>query len=152
MIYKTQLSHIIQSKRSFDRRLGPIMKVSLLSMKNKLRPLPKQIFVQLGLIAAAAAAAADMEIHEDVLGSTILNEEMEHIIKIVRCLENFGFWVKGITQTIENELKKQQQGEFLGKLWGTSDLSLLENMLAKKGLMELSEEIKEQLDTKIFRY
>ena len=58
-------------------------------MKNKLRPLPKQIFVQLGL--TAAAAVADMEIHEDVLGSAILNEEMEDIIKIVRSLENFGF-------------------------------------------------------------
>ena len=60
----------------------------------------------------------------------ILNEEMEDIIKIVKRLEESGFLIKGISETIKNEAKEQKE-EFL-MLLGTLPASVLENALSRK--------------------
>ena len=52
------------------------------------------------------------------------NEEMNDIMKIVKLLEESGLLIKGVSQTIKNELK-EQKGGFTGMLLGTLGASLL---------------------------
>ena len=56
---------------------------------------------------------------------------MEVILKIVKSLEDSGILLKGVSQTIKNEAKKQRGG-FLSMLLGTLDASLLGDMLFGK--------------------
>ena len=53
---------------------------------------------------------------------------MEDIIKIVKSLENTGLLLKGVTETVQNEVKIQKGG-FLSMLLGTLGASLLEILL-----------------------
>ena len=98
---KTQLSKIVQSGGVLGRLLGSLLKTGLPLMKNVIKPLAKSVLIPLELTAAAtAAAAADAGIHNKISGSgtcpldfaeqttlTILNDEMEDIIKIVNLLK-----------------------------------------------------------------
>ena len=68
------------------------------------------------------------------------NDEMEDIMKIVKSLEDSGLLMKGISETIQNEVK-EQKGGFLNMLLGTLGSSLLVNMLAGKGIVRLIMEI-----------
>ena len=61
---------------------------------------------------------------------------MNDIMKIVQALEDSNILLKGVTKTIKNETK-EQKGGFLGMLLGTLGASLLGNMLAGKGMLEL---------------
>ena len=77
-------------------------------MENVLQSLAKSVLISLGL--TALASAVDSGIHKNILGSgtTILiisNEEMEDIMKIVKSLEDSGLLLKGICETIQNEVK-----------------------------------------------
>ena len=63
----------------------------------------------------------------------ISNNEMEDIIKIVKSLEDSGLLLKGVTETVQNEVKEQKRG-FLSMLLGTLGTSLLKNILAGKGI------------------
>ena len=63
----------------------------------------------------------------------ISNNEMEYIIKIVKSLEDSGLLLKGITETVQNEVK-EQKGGFLSMLLGTLGASLLGNLLTGKGI------------------
>ena len=56
---------------------------------------------------------------------------MEVILKIVKSLEDSGILLKGVSQTIKNEAKKQRCG-FLSMLLATLDASLLGDMLFVK--------------------
>ena len=56
---------------------------------------------------------------------------MEDIMKIVKYLEVFGLLLKGVGETIQNEVK-EKKGEFLNILLGPLGASLLRNMLAGK--------------------
>ena len=58
---------------------------------------------------------------------------MEDLIKIVISLEDSGLLLKGITETVQNEVKEQKSG-FLSILLGTLDASLLGNLLTGKGI------------------
>ena len=62
----------------------------------------------------------------------ISNDEMEDIIKIVKSLEDSGLLLKGVIETIQNEVK-EQKGGFLGMLLGTLGANLLGNLLTGKG-------------------
>ena len=53
---------------------------------------------------------------------------MEDIIKIVKSLEDFGLLLKRVTETVQNEVKKQK-GEFLSLLLGILGARLLGNIL-----------------------
>ena len=69
-------------------------------------------------------------------GSTTLiisNEEINDIMKIVQALEDSNILLKGVTETVENELK-EQKGGFLSMLLGTLGASLLGNLLTGKGI------------------
>ena len=48
----------------------------------------------------------------------ITNDEIGDIIKIVKSLEDSGLLLKGVTETVQNEVKKQKGG-FLSMLLGT---------------------------------
>ena len=87
-------------------------------MGNILNPLAKSILIPLG--STAAISATDAAIHKKILGSgfttlIISNEEMNHVIKIVKSLEESWLLIKGVTETIKNEAK-DQRGGFLGML------------------------------------
>ena len=58
---------------------------------------------------------------------------MEDIIKIVKSLEDSGLLLKGVTETVQNEVK-EQKGGFLSMLLGTLGTSLLGNPLAGRGI------------------
>ena len=62
----------------------------------------------------------------------ISNNEIEDIIKIVKSLEDSGLLLKGVTETVQNEVK-EQKGGFLSMLLGTLGASLLGNLLTGKG-------------------
>ena len=71
------------------------------------------------------------------LGTTSLiisNEEINEIMKIVQVLEDSNTLLKRVTKTIKNKAK-EQKGGFLVMLLGTLWASLLENMLAGKGIV-----------------
>ena len=57
---------------------------------------------------------------------------MDDLIKIVNSLEDSGFLLKGITESVQNEVK-EQKGGFLSMLLGRLSASLLGNLLTDKG-------------------
>ena len=58
---------------------------------------------------------------------------MENLIKIVKSLEDFGLLLKGITESVQHEVK-DQKGGFLSMLLGTLGARLLGNLLTGKGV------------------
>ena len=108
-----------------------------------IKPLAKSVLIALGL--TAAASAADVEIHKKLLGSrnpsshhnnTVLiksNDEIEVIIKIVKSLEDSYLLLKGVTKTVQNEVKEQKVG-FLSMLLGTLSPCLLGNFLTSRAI------------------
>ena len=60
---------------------------------------------------------------------------MKDILKIVKSLEDSGLLLEGVSKAIKNEAK-EQKGGFLSMLLGTLWASLLENMLAGKGVIK----------------
>ena len=87
------------------------------------------------LRATAAASAIDTGIlkkKQTIHGSgntafVIWNEEMNDIIKIIQALEDSNILLKGVTETIKNEAKRQKGG-ILSMLLGTLAASLLGNL------------------------
>ena len=86
----------------------------------------KSALLPLGL--TAAAAAADAGIHKKILGSghatLIISNDENNIIRIIKSLEDSGLLIKGVTETVQNEVK-EQKGGFLSTLLGTLGASLL---------------------------
>ena len=138
---------MIQSGGFLGRLLGPLLKTGLPLIKNVIKPLAKSVLIPLGL--TAAASAADVGIHKKILGSghnrpsssasrnnttatlIISNNEIESIIKIVKSLEDSDLLLKGVTETVQNEVK-EQKGGFLSMLLGTLGASLSGNLLTGK--------------------
>ena len=130
---------MIQSGGFLGRLLGPLLKTGLPLIKNVIKPLAKSVLISLGL--TTAGSAADAGVHKKILGSghnnnttlIISNDETENIIKIVKSLEDSGLLLKGVTETVQNEVK-EQKGGFLSMLLGTLGASLLGNLLTGKGI------------------
>ena len=70
----------------------------------------------------------------------ISNEETEDIMKIVKSFEDSSLLLKGLSETIQNQAK-EQKGGFLSMLLGTLGATLLENMLAGKGINRAGDRI-----------
>ena len=68
---------------------------------------------------------------------------MNDIMKIVQALEDSNILRKGVTKTIKNEIKEQEEG-FLSMLLGTLGASLLENLLSGKGIVRAVLEIRNE--------
>ena len=58
---------------------------------------------------------------------------MEDLIKIVKSLKDSGLLLKGVTESVQNEVK-EQKGEFLSTLLGTLGEIFLGNLLSGKGI------------------
>ena len=58
---------------------------------------------------------------------------MEDIIKIVKSVKDSGLLLKGVTETVQNEVK-EQKGGFLSMLLGTLGGSLFGNILTGRGV------------------
>ena len=96
-------------------------------IKNVLKPLAKSVLRPLGLTAAVSATNAT--IHQKMFGPGITtliisNKELNDIIKIVVSLEESCLLIKGVSETIENEVKEQKE-RFLSLLLGTVGARLL---------------------------
>ena len=127
---------MIRSGGFLSRLLGPLLKTGLPLLKNVIKPLAKSALIPLELTAAASAAVAGILKKILVSGNTTLviwNSEMEDIIKIVKSLEDSGLLLKGVTETVQNEIKEQKEG-FLSMLLDTLGASLLGNLLTGKGM------------------
>ena len=68
----------------------------------------------------------------------ISNDEIEDIIETAGSLEDSGLLPEIVNETIQNEAK-EQKGGFLSELFGTLGASLLENILAGKGINRAGE-------------
>ena len=117
----------------FGKLTGPLMKLAM--------PLAKNVLAPLGL------SAIDGSIKKKMLGSgattlIISNDKMDDILKIVQSLEDSGILLKGVSETIQHEAKKQRGG-FLGMLLGTLDASLFGDVSSKglsgKGVIRAGE-------------
>ena len=114
---KTQLSKMIQSGGFLGRLLGPLLKTGLPLIKNVIKPLAKSVLISLGL--TTAGSAADAGVHKKILGSGHNNNttliisieyELEDIIRIVTSLEDSSLLLKGVTETVQNEIKEEKGG------------------------------------------
>ena len=125
---------MIQSRGFLGKLLCALLKTGLPLIKSVITPLAKSVLILLGL----TAAAADAGIHKKILGSgnnttlIISNKDMDDLIKIVKSLEDSGLLLKGITESVQNEIK-EQKGRFLSMLLGTLGANLLGNLLTGKG-------------------
>ena len=66
------------------------------------------------------------------------NNEIHDIIKIVKSLKDSGLLLKGVTETVENEVKERKEG-FLSILLDTLAAILLGNLLTGKGVIATSQ-------------
>ena len=131
---KTQLHKIGKSGGFLFRLLGLLVKASAPLMKNVLKLIAKSVLIPLGL--TATASTTDAAIQKKMCGSSMItllisNEEMDDIMKIVKSLKDAGLLIKGVSETIKNEAKKQR-GRFLSMLFVTIGASLLGNLLTGK--------------------
>ena len=130
------IKKLIQS-RGFSGKLlsklaGPLMKVVM--------PLAKNVLAPLGLTAAMSAIDGSIQtkIHGSGIKLIIEEEDMQDIIKIIKEPENSDILLKGVSKTIENEIK-EQRGGFLSMLLGTLGASLLGNLLTGKSIIRAGE-------------
>ena len=65
---------------------------------------------------------------------------MNDLIEIVKSLEDSGLLLKGVTRSVQNEVK-EQRGGFPSTLLGTLGASLLGNLLTGKGIHRAGEGI-----------
>ena len=84
------------------------MRVGLPLVKNVLTPLAKNVLLPLG--ATAAASASYTAIQKKIYGSgtkalIFSNEEFNDVIKIVKSLKGSVLLIKGVSETVENEIK-----------------------------------------------
>ena len=105
-------------------------------------PLAKNVLAPLGLTAAMSAIDGSIQkkIHGSGFKLIIEEEDMQDIIKIIKELVNSDILLKGVSKTIENEIK-EQRGGFLSMLLGTLGASLLGNLLTGKGIMRAGDGI-----------
>ena len=135
---EAQIKRLIQSGGFLGKLLsklaGPLMKVAM--------PLAKNVLAPLGLTAAMSAIDGSIQKKIHGLGVKLIIEEkdMQDIIKIIKELENSDILLKGVSKTIENQIK-EQRGGFLSMLLGTLGASLLGNLLRGKGIMRAGDGI-----------
>ena len=116
---KAQISNIIQSGGSFGSWLANLGRKAL---TNVAIPLARDNLP--GLIRNLTSSVID-KFDRKISGkgavragkgftSFIFNEDMNDIIKIIKVLEDSGVLIGGVTETVKREMKKKQEGTFLG--------------------------------------
>ena len=130
---------MVQSGGFLGRPLSPLLKTRLRLIKNVIKPSAKRVLIPLGLTAAADATYAG--IHKKSLDLVLVissssashnttliisNDKTKDLIEIVKSLKDSGLWLKGVSETIQNETEKQKGG-FLSMLLGVLGARLLGN-------------------------
>ena len=118
--------------------VDPLLKTGLPLIKNKIKLLAKRVLIPLG--STAAASAADARIHKNILASgnhASRNNTATLIISNDEMVYDYDLWLKGVSETVQNEAK-EQKGGFLSMLLGTLGASLQGNILAGKGVIAKS--------------
>ena len=64
---------------------------------------------------------------------------MNHVMKIIKALEECCLIIRAVSERIKNEVK-EQKGRFLGMLLGTLGASLLGNLLTGIGTIRADED------------
>ena len=110
ILIKVTIRNITSQKGGFLSFIRLLIAASLPLMKSKLNPLAKNVLIPLGLSAGMSAAGA--AIQKKIYGSShtslkMSNWEMEDIMEIVKPLEEPGLLIKGISETIKYETKKE---------------------------------------------
>ena len=102
---------------------GPLKKVTM--------PLAKNVLAPLGISPAMSAIDGSIK-KKDVCfrNNNLKNDEMDDILKIVQSLEDSNVLLKGVSETIQHEVR-EQRGRFLSMLLGTLGASLLGDILSK---------------------
>ena len=121
--------------------LRPLKTASLPLMKNVLNLLAKSVLILLGLTTAMPATDGAVFFflnHGSETKAITSNEEMEDKMKIVKSLEKSRLIIKGIIETIKNEVK-EQKGRFLSILLGTLPACIIGNILTGKGVIRAGE-------------
>ena len=68
----------------------------------------------------------------------ISNDKMKDLTEIFKSLKDSGLLLKGVSEIIQNEAEEQKRG-FLSMLLGALGASLLEKILAGKGINRAGE-------------
>ena len=140
-----QLHNIEQSRGYLGRLLRPLLKTRWPVIGNLLKQLVKSVLISLGL--TAAASVTDAAIHKKVFGSgnttlIIYNEEINDIMKIVKSLEESGYWKRRYQNNWKWQKNKQtnkQKRGFHGMLLSTLGASFLGILVAGKGTIRAGE-------------
>ena len=98
MLSKTQLSKMIQLGGFLGRLFGLLLKTGLPLLKNVIKSLAKSVLIPRGL--SAAASAADVRIHKNVLDSGK---------SLVKSLADSGLLLKRVTATVQNEVNRTKR-------------------------------------------
>ena len=130
ILFKRTIRKITSQEGGFPNFLRQLMKPDLSLMESVLTKLAESVTVSLEL--TATASATDAHIHKEI---GVIN----NIMKIVKSLKGFGLLIKIVGETVENEVK-EQKGRFLDLLVGALGASLLENILAGKGVVRGGDE------------
>ena len=143
ILLKGTTRKITSQEGGFLSFLRPLITAGLSLTKNVLTPFSKSVFIQLELTGAASAADAPIEKKIYGSGTTALiisNEKIEDITKIVKSLEESRLLIKGISETIKNETKKQKRSTKEQKtLLGTLAATILGNALTGRGVIRVGE-------------
>ena len=127
---KVHIKKIIMPGGSLVKLLGPLIKTGLPFIKVCCET------IRISRIICCKQFNRQFNSKKKMYGSgtttvIISNNELNDIIKIVQALESQGISLKGVTEKIKNDIKKQKGGA-LGMLLGT--LGALGNLLSGKGL------------------
>ena len=141
ILLKGTTKKLTSQEGGFLNFLRPLMTAGLPLMKSVLTPLTKKVLSPLGLSAGISAADAAIQKKIYGLGTTTLiisNEEMNDIMKIVKSLEESGLLIRGVSETIKNEIK-EQKGGLLSMLLGTLAARMLGSALTVRGVIRAGE-------------
>ena len=133
--------------------LDPLMRVGLPLMKNILMLLVKNVFVPLEFKGSSVNHRCSCSkekfwigmCHSDIARQSTLitlNEEIRIIIEIVKFLEQFRVLINSASEIIKSEAVEQEFG-FFSKLLNILSISLLESILADKGVIRAGEGVVE---------
>ena len=103
---KTQLHEIVLSGEFLCRLSEPSL------IGNVLKRLAKSVLIPLEMTTTASATDAAIHKKMSCSGFTTLitsNEEMEDIMKKIKCLEESGLLIKVVSETIKNVAKEQKR-------------------------------------------
>ena len=141
ILLKGNFIKITIQEGGFPSFVTPLITAGLPLMKNVLKPLSKNVLLPFKLTAGLllTGTAVQKKIFESGMKALIIsNEEMKHIIKIVKSPEESGLLIKRGGEMIEKEVKEQKV-IFIPMFIGTLAACVLGNILRGPGVIRAGE-------------